>query len=255
MLPVLISPLGSRKAIFAFLLLSFTLYEPRASARDPALDGGKPFVSAAGSLGTWATLAVVFGPMVRTRSAQDFGAAWIWGEVTVSAGWAGSSLSCALALAATSTAFARRSAFDGAPLTASEVALKEARLDGRMANGRFGTAGTIGIRGTVGRLVALILGVISEEGVVGWVDSASEGGCDVKGVARLGPSREDSSMGAGALMTKLASLGTVSASATDPRREGSSTGTLDDCGAGVFLLLLDALEGKGPSNDCQGRGG
>ncbi len=47
----------------------------------------------------------------------------------------------------------------------------------------------------LGRLEALILGVISEEGVVGWVDKASDGGCDVKGVSREGTSRDDSSTG------------------------------------------------------------
>lgn len=49
----------------------------------------------------------------------------------------------------------------------SEAALIDARLDGREANGRFGTAGTIGSRGMLGRPEAFILGVISEEGVVG----------------------------------------------------------------------------------------
>lgn len=129
-------------------------------------------------------------------------------------------------------------------------------MDGREANGRFGTAGTMGSRGILGRLEAFILGVISEEGVVGWVDRASEGGCEVKGVSRAGIPREGSSTGGGASIVDIASSGTVSESPMDPRRVGSSTGTLDDCGAGVFLLLLrDALEGKAPSNDCQGRGG
>lgn len=107
----------------------------------------------------------------------------------------------------------------------------------------------------LGRLEAFILGVISEDGVVGWVDRASEGGCDVKGVSRGGASRKDSSMGSGGSAGNIASSDTVSTSLMDARREGSSTGTLDDCGAGVFLLLRDALEGKAPSNDCQGRGG
>ena len=53
------------------------------------------------------------------------------------------------------------------PLTPSEVTLIEALLDGLEVNGKFGTAGTIGIRGTVGRPEAFCLGVISEEGVVG----------------------------------------------------------------------------------------
>lgn len=68
-------------------------------------------------------------------------------------------------------------------------------MDGREAKGRFGTAGTIGSRGMLGRLEAFILGVISEEGVVGWVDRASEGGCDVKGVSRARVSRDGSSTG------------------------------------------------------------
>lgn len=114
----------------------------------------------------------------------------------------------------------------------------------------------MGSRGMLGRLEAFILGVISEEGVVGWVDRASEGGFDVEGVSRAGASRKGSSAEGGAWTTKIASSGTVSASLMDARREGSSTGTLDDCGAGVFLRFLrDALEGKAPSNDCQGRGG
>lgn len=80
-------------------------------------------------------------------------------------------------------------------LNTSETALIEARLDGREANGRFGIAGTIGSRGMLGRVEAFILGVISEEGVVGWVDRASEGGCEVKGVSKEGASRESSSTG------------------------------------------------------------
>ena len=139
-------------------------------------------------------------------------------------------------------------------MIASDAALIDARLDGREGNGRFGTAGTIGNKGTLGRLDAFILGVISEEGVVGWVDRASEGGCDVKGVSRAGMSREGSSTGGGASAGSIASSDTISTSPMDPRR-GSSTGTLDDCGAGVFLLLRDTLGGKLPSNDCQGRGG
>ena len=81
------------------------------------------------------------------------------------------------------------------PLATSEAALIEARLDGREANGKFGTAGTIGSRGMLGRQEAFILGVISEDGVVGWVDRASEGGCEVKGVSRAGASRNGSSTG------------------------------------------------------------
>lgn len=193
---------------------------------------------------------------MRTRSAQDFGATLVVGEDTVFTDLAESSLSSALTLAAVSTALARWSAFDGAPLITSEMTLTDARLDGREANGRFGIAGTMGSRGMFGRLDAYIFGVISEEGVVGWVDKASEGGCDVKGVSRVGASCEGSSTGGGASIINIASSSAVSASPIDARREGSSTGTFEDCGGGGFLLLLrGALEGKAPSNDCQGRGG
>lgn len=86
----------------------------------------------------------------------------------------------------------------------------------------------MGSRGMLGRLEAFILGVISEEGVVGCIDRASEGGCDVKEVSRVGASREGSSTEGGASTPNIASSGTVSESPMDPRREGSSTGTLDD---------------------------
>ena len=106
------------------------------------------------------------------------------------------------------------------------------------------------------RLAAFILGVISEDGVGGWVERASEGGFDVEGVSGAGTSREGSSAGGGASATDMALSDTISSSPMDARREGSSTGTLDDCGAGIFFRLLrDVLEGKAPSNDCQGRGG
>lgn len=107
MLPVLTRPLGSKKAIFALSLFSFTLYELRASAKDPDFAGAKPLGRAAESPEAWAVLAVVFCPVVRTRSAHDFGAALIASEVVVSADLAESSLCSAFTLAAVSTALAR----------------------------------------------------------------------------------------------------------------------------------------------------
>ena len=100
MLPVLTRPLGSKKAIFAFSLFSFTLYEPRASAKDPVLGGAKPLACIVESRGTWAVLAVVVCAVFRTRSAQDFGAVLIRGESTVFTDLAESSLSSVLTLAA-----------------------------------------------------------------------------------------------------------------------------------------------------------
>ena len=66
----------------------------------------------------------------------------------------------------------------------------DARLDGRNGMGIFGMAGTMGSIGAVGRPEGLILGVVcwggaADEGVVGWVENASDGGCDVEGVSKF----------------------------------------------------------------------
>lgn len=57
----------------------------------------------------------------------------------------------------------------------------EAFFEGLEATGMFGMAGTIGTMGTLGRPEALIFGVVfwggtAEDGVVGCVERASEGG-------------------------------------------------------------------------------
>ena len=123
----------------------------------------------------------------------------------------------------------------------------------------FGIAGTMGTIGAFGRPEGLVFGVVcwggaAEDGVVGWVEKASDGGCDVEGVSRLRGWCSDSSVGGGASVVGIAIFATLSSSAADSLREGSSTGALGDCGAGV-LLRRGARGGKAPSNDCQGRGG
>jgi len=144
-------PLGSKKAILADSLLSLTLYEPRASAKDPALLVLCPLVWAATSLATEAFADAEGGPMVRTRSAHDFGPILIGGEVGPSPELT-EIPAPSLTWAAVSTALARWTALDGtAGLADSEPAPVEARLEGREATGILGIAGTIGIIGTFGR--------------------------------------------------------------------------------------------------------
>jgi len=153
-------PLGSRKATLADSLLSLTLYEPRASARTPALVVLKPLVWAGASLVIGAFADVEGDPIVRTRSAHDFGTTLTGGEVAPSADFAESSAP-PLTWAAASTALARWSALDGiAALIRSEAAPVEARLEGREATWICGMAGTIGTIGTFGRPEALIFMVV-----------------------------------------------------------------------------------------------
>ncbi len=72
----------------------------------------------------------------------------------------------------------------------------------------------------------------------------------------MGRSCSNSALVSGRLMGEDTAFASASSSVTDPRREGSSTGTLDDWGSGAFLLLRrGAREGNAPSNDCQGSGG
>lgn len=109
----------------------------------------------------------------------------------------------------------------------------DALLEGLDGPGIFGMAGTIGMTAAFGRLEGLSLGVdcwggAAEDGVVGWVERASDGGCDVDGVSKVGRSRSSCpSAGRASLAGGMVSA-TVSTSAAEPRRDGSSTGTLDD---------------------------
>ena len=110
MLPVLTSPLGSRKAILVLSLLSFTLYEVRASAKEPALAGAKPLIGAVVSVATcatWGTPTLAGGPIVLTRSAHDLGAAFTMGSSAASLALALSSASSPVARAVMLTALVR----------------------------------------------------------------------------------------------------------------------------------------------------
>ncbi len=80
MLPVLTRPLGSKKDNFIPSLLFFTLYEFNVSASDAVFVGGKPSACTAGPLLTWVALIVLGCPTVLTRSAHDFGGAFVGGS-------------------------------------------------------------------------------------------------------------------------------------------------------------------------------
>ena len=91
-----------------------------------------------------------------------------------------------------------------------------------------------------------------EEGVVGCVESSSEGACDVKGVSRLeliGSESSGNAASCGACCSCFKSTSEPGRSS----RAGNSTGSLEDCGAGFLRRRLGPLDGNDPSvNEYQG---
>ena len=78
----------------------------------------------------------------------------------------------------------------------------------------------------------------------------------MEGVSKVRRSCRIPSLRGGISTVEATASASASSSGVDPRREGSSTGTLEDWGAGAFFLLRrSAWEGNAPSNDCQGSGG
>lgn len=133
---------------------------------------------------------------VLTRSAQDFGGAFTGGDVVV-VGCSGAGASSSAAGFGT----AEVSPSTGAAVLAAsptfvdtEVALTDTLGPGLVKAGICGIAGMIGIRGTAGLTLGLVCaepccvlaetgGGTAEEGVVGWVESVSDGAWDVTGVS------------------------------------------------------------------------
>lgn len=104
--------------------------------------------------------------------------------------------------------------------------------------------GLLTLAGSCGRGAACAM---TEEGVVGCVESSSEGACEVKGVSRLlftvsGISRAAASNGGVCIASRLSSV-----LSGPSRREGNSTGTLGDCGTGFLRRRLELLGGNVPS--------
>lgn len=180
MLPVLTSPLGSKKAIFS----SFsTLYCFRASAKDSALDGPVPLATATPFKAADADLADAF--FDRTRSAQDFGTARAVGEAV-----AASSTACDVTAASGCVWAVPSGAYVGVACGAGggvEVVSDDAVFG--LAAGMFGRAGTIGTAVRVSFLVcATALNVSSGAArgcgtpLVG-MTPASDGAWEVTGVS------------------------------------------------------------------------
>jgi len=126
------------------------------------------------------------GAIVLTRSAHDLGASFFGGDVVGVVCSAITAESSALAWAAASTAFARGSLLEGwnpAALPLSEVVLAGACFDGRDGRGILGIAGTIVETEAIERWALLFgwlgccrgVGTAAEDGVVGCVESVSEG--------------------------------------------------------------------------------
>ena len=137
----------------------------------------------------------------------------------------------------------------------------EGCFEGRDVEGIFGTAGMIGsIFKEAGRPEKLFFGVVCcdlfcshgvvGDGVVGWVEKASDGGCDVSGVPKLlvaliGPLR---GAGISVSASEASSPGCDKLfSGKDALLFGSSTGSVDDWGNGC-LRRRDFRGGSSPPN-------
>lgn len=144
MLPVLTSPLGSRKAIFS----SFsTLYCFKASAKDSALVAPVPFPTAMPLRAADAYLAEAF--FDRTRSAQDLGAVRDGGEVAEASSAACDSVptsGCAVGLSSTYSEAAGCGRGGGIEVVSEDAVFG-------LAMGIFGRAGIIGTAVRVSFLV------------------------------------------------------------------------------------------------------
>ena len=161
---------------------------------------------------------------------------------------------------AVSTACVRWSSFEGGTgSTVSEVALSGACSAGLDGIDILGIAGTIGIESCglwpCSEAAAFwrrgSTGVAAGDGVVGWVESVSDGACEDNGVSSAGGAGRMSLFWrpfGGADTRSIAAfseLGGISFSG------GNSTGALEDCARGGFRRLrgaLGAYESSGKSH-------
>ena len=144
-----------------------------------------------------------------------------------------------------------------ADLLESGLEAVESLFEGRESEGMCGIAGTMGTTFAVARMAGLGTGGrggIAEDGVVGCVESASDGAWDVAGVSDLVASMEAGGTDVGGEI--FAGRGWVSGSGGCSGVDfdsfvgvlwGSSTGKLADCGGGRRRLLL--LEGAVGNSD------
>ena len=262
MFPVFTSPRGSRKATF---LSESTEKDPKTSATELVVVVPEPLVSTTplGDARAWPVEGAVF---VRTRSAQDLGA-----------GLAGDDTG-----AGTVSAFAFVSA--GAtwrPSAASVVfvSVLSAGLDFGVVDvtlvaalgcdvPTFGTTGLIGIIGTTGFVAVLIWDIEADgrvegggkvdEGVVGCVESTSEGACEVAGVSRseAGAAVDVCETACSSATVCSCTCSSPSMVSACPRVGNSSPSSVDATGPRLRLRLFDDLGGNGASGtDNQGSGG
>ena len=176
--------------------------------------------------------------LVLTRSAQDFGVVFTNGDVGSGINPGNAETSSSLIWPIEPVALTNFEPIMGSVIfVASEAMLTDLRCDGREARVIFGIAGMIGSKGIVGLLKLLGLDTlafwvnacaIADEGVVGCVESASEGGCDVTGVSGpestgTGSSGRTSSWRAGDGSSEM-----LPASVDESSLGGSSTGAVDN---------------------------
>ena len=226
-------------ATFRSLSLYLTVNWLRMSARAVPFTGWMPFDCTESISVVVFWLANCGGALDRTRSAHDFGVARVCGEegfgvsVDPSASpFVGSSL---LPLAGSLEVTA--SGMISTDLVDSGFEAVESLFEGREREGMLGIAGIIGTTFDVGRAAgAETVGRegMAEDGVVGCVESVSDGACEVAGVSELVISTEaGGTEETGEVLTAKGSGSARGCSVVDSWvffevRCGSSTGVLED---------------------------
>lgn len=185
------------KAILTFSVGAEASKELSTSTKDPAFRGEKPLIRAVLPDSPKADNVAGTVAFVLTRSAQDFGAALAGGDdvVTASSGFAG--LTSGSSCETDEEASPAGNGASATPRTFVEVdaALTETLWPFLGLIGICGITGTTGTNGTAGLNLGGLLcaaggcnlegtsGGAAEDGVVGRVESASEGACEVTGVS------------------------------------------------------------------------
>lgn len=262
MFPVFTSPRGSRKATF---LSESTEKDPKTSATElvVAVPGSLVSTTPLGDATAWPVEGAVF---VRTRSAQDLGAGLTGvdtGAGTVSA-FAFVSAGTAWGPSAASVVFV--SVLSAGP----DFGVVDVTLAAAFGCDvpTFGTTGLIGIIGTTGFVAVLIWdteadgrvegGSKADEGVVGCVESTSEGACEVAGVSRseAGAAVDVCDTACSSATVCSCTCSSPSMVSACPRVGNSSPSSVDATGPRLRLRLFDDPGGNGASGtDNQGSGG
>ena len=251
MFPVFTSPRGSRKATF---LSESTEKDPKTSATELVVVVPEPLVSTTplGDARAWPVEGAAF---VRTRSAQDLGAGLTGVDTAAGTTWGPSTASVVFVSVLSA----------GPDFGVVDVTLAAAF---GCDVPTFGTTGLIGIIGTTGFVAVLVWdtgadrrvegGGKVDEGVVGCVESTSEGACEVAGVSRseAGAAVDVCETACSSATVCSCTCSSPSMVSACPRVGNSSPSSVDATGPRLRLRLFDDPGGNGASGtDNQGSGG